>query len=93
MVADGANQILLFQILIELGKQLQPGSGDGRFCKPTSVAVLPSGEFFVADGYCNSRIIKYNAAGGKIAEWGERPSKQKGLQPLNHLRFHTNRRT
>lgn len=26
-------------------------------------AVASTGEFFVADGYCNSRIIKYNAAG------------------------------
>lgn len=58
--------------MLELGKKLQPGSGDGEFCKPTSVAVLPSGEFFVADGYCNSRIIKYTAAGVKIAEWGEK---------------------
>lgn len=58
-----------FQVLIELGKKLEPGSGDGEFCKPTSVAVLPSGEFFVADGYCNSRIIKYSKAGVKISTW------------------------
>lgn len=57
------------QILLELGKKLEPGSGEGEFCKPTSVAVLPSGEFFVADGYCNSRIIKYTKAGMKISEW------------------------
>ncbi|XP_046652087.1 peptidyl-glycine alpha-amidating monooxygenase B-like isoform X2 [Daphnia pulicaria] len=57
------------QILLELGKKLEPGSGDGEFCKPTSVAVLPSGEFFVADGYCNSRVIKYTKAGIKISEW------------------------
>jgi hypothetical protein len=30
---------------------------------------LPSGEFFVADGYCNSRVIKYTKAGIKISEW------------------------
>ena len=57
------------QVLLELGKKLIPGSGNGEFCKPTSVAVMPSGEFFVADGYCNSRIIKYTKAGLRIAEW------------------------
>ena len=63
---------LFLQILLELGRKLEPGSNDGEFCKPTSVAVLPSGEFFVADGYCNSRIIKYTKSGVKLAEWGEK---------------------
>lgn len=37
-----------------------PGQDDEHFCKPTSVAVSSDGRyFFVADGYCNSRIIKY----------------------------------
>ena len=34
-----------------LGQKLQPGFDDESFCKPTDVAVLPSGEFFIADGY------------------------------------------
>jgi len=43
-----------------LGRQFEPGSDDDHFCKPTSVAVEASGEFFyVADGYCNHRVIKY----------------------------------
>ena len=40
--------------LLALGDKLVPGSGDSRFCKPTSVAVDRSGEFFVADGYVRS---------------------------------------
>lgn len=68
------NKTCVFQTLIELGKRLEPGSDDSHFCKPTSVAVLPSGEFFVADGYCNSRIIKFNNMGRRIAEWGEKPA-------------------
>ena len=34
-----------------LGEKLAPGGDDLHFCKPADVAVLPSGEFFVADGY------------------------------------------
>jgi peptidylamidoglycolate lyase len=30
---------------------------------PTSIAVASEGEVFIADGYCNSRILKFNAAG------------------------------
>lgn len=52
-----------------LGEAFQPGNGR-RFCKPTAVAVQSNGDFFVSDGYCNSRVIKFNANGEKILEWG-----------------------
>lgn len=57
--------------LLVLGTEFVPGSGRNTFCKPTSVAVLPSGDFFVADGYCNARIIKFNRVGERILEWGK----------------------
>lgn len=57
--------------LMVLGKKFVPGPGKDSFCKPTSVAVLPNGDFFVADGYCNARIIKYNKVGERILEWGK----------------------
>jgi len=34
-----------------LGEQFVPGSDKEHFCKPTDVAVLSTGEFFVSDGY------------------------------------------
>lgn len=52
-----------------LGKKFKPGRGNS-FCKPTAVATLPNGDFFVADGYCNSRIVKFDYNGENIAEWG-----------------------
>lgn len=56
--------------LLTLGEAFSPGNSDTKFCKPTSVAVLPNGDFFVADGYCNTRIIKYSKNGDKILSWG-----------------------
>ncbi|XP_054005191.1 peptidyl-alpha-hydroxyglycine alpha-amidating lyase 1-like isoform X1 [Hylaeus anthracinus] len=53
-----------------LGKAFEPGNSDRRFCKPTAVAVQNNGDFFVSDGYCNSRIIKFNAKGERILQWG-----------------------
>lgn len=57
-----------------LGEKFVPGKDAKHFCKPTSVAVLANGDFFVADGYCNSRIIKFNSDGKKILEWGRETS-------------------
>jgi len=55
---------------LTLGDAFQPGSGR-KFCKPTSVAVLDNGDFFVADGYCNARILKYSRKGELILFWGQ----------------------
>ncbi|XP_064111152.1 peptidyl-glycine alpha-amidating monooxygenase B-like isoform X2 [Macrobrachium nipponense] len=57
--------------LLTLGTRFEPGSDDTHFCKPTGVAVLTSGEFFVSDGYCNSRIIKYSADGKILFQFGK----------------------
>ncbi|XP_052873865.1 peptidyl-alpha-hydroxyglycine alpha-amidating lyase 1 [Anopheles cruzii] len=56
--------------VLALGERFQHGNDLYHFCKPTSVAVLPSGEFFVADGYCNGRIVKYTPDGTPILSWG-----------------------
>lgn len=56
---------------LTLGEAFKPGRTSQLFCKPTSVASLDNGDFFVADGYCNSRIIKFNFAGEKILEVSE----------------------
>lgn len=55
---------------IVLGIPFTPGNDNLHFCKPTAVAVLTNGDFFVADGYCNSRIIKFDGSGKKLMEWG-----------------------
>ncbi|XP_060652540.1 peptidyl-alpha-hydroxyglycine alpha-amidating lyase 1 isoform X2 [Drosophila nasuta] len=59
------------QPLLSLGTAFQPGAGKRKFCKPTAVAVLNNGDFFVADGYCNSRIVKYSKEGEQILVWGQ----------------------
>ncbi|XP_056022421.1 peptidylglycine alpha-amidating monooxygenase-like isoform X2 [Ostrea edulis] len=71
----GLHQIMRFpagstQTDLVLGQKFQPGSGNNQFCKPTDVAVLSSGEFFVSDGYCNSRIMKYDKTGSFIKKFG-----------------------
>ncbi|KAM4707526.1 peptidyl-glycine alpha-amidating monooxygenase isoform 2-T2 [Discoglossus pictus] len=58
--------------LLTLGKAFQPGSDQKHFCQPTDVAVdIITGNFFVADGYCNSRIMQFSPNGMFIMQWGE----------------------
>nr|XP_022335017.1 peptidyl-glycine alpha-amidating monooxygenase B-like [Crassostrea virginica] len=55
---------------LTLGVYLTPGSDDTHFCKPTDVAVASNGDFFVSDGYCNGRIMKFNKDGKLLHQWG-----------------------
>jgi len=47
-----------------LGVAFESGHDEKHFCKPTDVAVSEkTGDIFVSDGYCNSRILKFSADG------------------------------
>ncbi|MGH9318739.1 MAG: hypothetical protein ACRD21_11420 [Vicinamibacteria bacterium] len=37
---------------------------------PSKLAFLPDGSFLLADGYWNSRIVKYTADGKPVSEFG-----------------------
>lgn len=53
-------------IIMTLGKQFDHATDNDdreRFCKPSDVAIAPSGDIFISDGYCNNRIVKINKDG------------------------------
>lgn len=56
--------------LLSLGQRFQPGGGKERFCKPTSVATAVGGDFYVADGYCNSRVVHFDKGGRFLRQIG-----------------------
>ena len=41
------------------------------FHHPTDVSLSPNGEFYVSDGYRNTRVHKYGADGTLLFSWGE----------------------
>lgn len=59
------------QPVLTLGRRFEPGNDVHSFCKPTSIAVLDNGDFFVADGYCNGRVMKFSSSGRLILQWGK----------------------
>lgn len=57
------------QPILVVGTAMEPGSDKKHFCQPADIAILKNGDFFVADGYCNSRIVKFSHTGEFIGEW------------------------
>jgi DNA-binding beta-propeller fold protein YncE len=60
------------KLLLTLGKKDEPGATHDQFNRPTDVAVTASGEFYVADGYGNSRIVRFSKEGKYLMEWGKK---------------------
>uniref|UniRef100_A0A915Q3W7 Peptidylglycine monooxygenase n=1 Tax=Setaria digitata TaxID=48799 RepID=A0A915Q3W7_9BILA len=54
-----------------LGEKFVPGNDKKHFCKPAGVAVTMDGSIFVADGYCNNRIVKFDRNGKFVTQWGQ----------------------
>jgi sugar lactone lactonase YvrE len=60
------------ELLLTLGVDGVAGCDATHFFQPTHVCVLPSGEFFITDGYGNSRIAKFGADNRFQFDWGRR---------------------
>jgi DNA-binding beta-propeller fold protein YncE len=72
----GGHQVFKFDadgaVALALGKKDKPGDGPDQFNKPTDIAFAANGDFFVSDGYGNSRVVKFNKQGKYLKEWGKK---------------------
>jgi DNA-binding beta-propeller fold protein YncE len=50
------------------------GTNDTKdgFNRPANLTFAPNGDFFVADGYVNSRVVKFNKSGEYLTHWGQK---------------------
>jgi peptidylamidoglycolate lyase len=75
LIDDGAHQVHKLtndgEIVMTLGEFRVSGDDETHFNRPTDIAFLPNGDFFVSDGYGNTRVVKFNAQGEYLLEWGE----------------------
>jgi len=60
------------QLLLTVGTDGSPGTGENQFNRPADLAFGPSGEIYVADGYGNSRVVKLDSHGKFLKTWGEK---------------------
>ncbi|KAK2151099.1 hypothetical protein LSH36_375g01051 [Paralvinella palmiformis] len=79
----GLHQVMRFPVSyhkpdLVLGTKMEPGSDSNHFCKPTDVATIRNGQFYVTDGYCNHRVMKFSADGKLMKEWGSSSSSLSG---------------
>ena len=83
----GRQQVLKFspdgRLLLTLGERGVAGADSAHFNFPTDVAVRPDGGFYVSDGYRNTRILRFDAHGRFIGQWGK-PGKGPGEFDLPH---------
>jgi len=74
LVDRDAHQVLKFttegKLLMTIGNRHRP-SLEAPFNHPADVAVAPTGEIYVCDGYANSRVHKFSAEGKHLLSWGE----------------------
>lgn len=64
------------KLLMTLGVAKTPANDSDHFNLPTDIAFDDAGNVYVSDGYGNSRVVKFSAAGTFIKSWGSFGSKQ-----------------
>ncbi|HEV8379196.1 MAG TPA: peptidyl-alpha-hydroxyglycine alpha-amidating lyase family protein, partial [Tepidisphaeraceae bacterium] len=60
------------KVLLMLGEKGVAGEDEKHFDKPTDIAFAPVGDFFVSDGYGNSRVVKFSKEGKFLLAWGKK---------------------
>lgn len=58
------------RVLLALGRMRIPGDDVLHFNQPTDVALDREGNIYVADGYGNSRVLKFDRYGNPLMGWG-----------------------
>jgi DNA-binding beta-propeller fold protein YncE len=84
IVDDFAHAIYIFsndgkKLLQTIGTPGKLGADATHFHRPTFIAWLPDGTFFVADGYNGTRVAKFDKTGKFLLDWG-----MKGTPPDTH---------
>jgi DNA-binding beta-propeller fold protein YncE len=76
VVDDDSEQIFKFtrdgRLVMTIGEFRVPGNDRTHLGGPSGITWLPTGEFFVTDGYKNSRVVKFAADGTYLMEFGTR---------------------
>jgi len=78
VIDDNLHQIHKFtydgELVLTHGEQLVPGRGPNNFSRPTDIAWLPDGTYFISDGYVGTRVAKFSPDDEFIMDWGEAPA-------------------
>ena len=75
VIDDLRQQIFKFtrdgkRLVMTLGEAGVAGTDEKHFGRPTDIAWLPDGTFFISDGYTNTRVMKFDPNGKFLMQWG-----------------------
>ncbi len=59
------------ELVLTLGTPGVPGEDETHFRRPTFLVFMDENTMYLADGYDNTRVIKYDMEGNFLAQWGE----------------------
>jgi hypothetical protein len=65
------------------------GRGPNTFDRPTDIAWLPDGTYFITDGYGGTRVAKFGPDDKFIADWGQAPKDPKKPGPNEFNTVHS----
>ena len=72
---DGSHLVLKLDpsgnVLLVLGRINTAAEANWLFNRPADVAFAKNGDIYVADGYGNSRVVKFDRSGNYIKAWGK----------------------
>jgi len=69
------------KLLLTLGEPNVHGEDDKHFYRPTYLAWLPDGSMFVADGYANTRVVKFDKNAKYVTAWGQKGNPPNDTRP------------
>jgi DNA-binding beta-propeller fold protein YncE len=86
VVDDHTHAIYIFshdgkQLLQTIGTPNVPGADATHFNRPTFIAWLPDGTFYVADGYNGTRVAKFDPSGKFLLDFGKPGDRGKETRP------------
>jgi len=86
LVDDGAQMVYKFtndgkKLVQSWGEFKVQGNDDKHFARPTDIAWLPDGTFFVSDGYVNTRVVKFDKDGKFVKAWGQKGNPPNETRP------------
>jgi hypothetical protein len=78
VVDDNQHQIFKFtydgKLVHTHGVKGEAGRGPNNFSRPTDIAWLPDGTYYISDGYVGVRVAKFDRNGKFLMDWGTKPA-------------------
>ncbi len=59
------------ELVLTLGTPGVPGDDETHFRRPTFLVFMDENTMYLADGYDNTRVIKFDMEGNVLSQWGE----------------------